>query len=304
MTLTREQIDFGSAKNTTISDTAANLMNFFKPINEEGLAVKDFKSTFLGGADGYGMVGIGCAGILGFCILLCVIGAFTDMSDNSIYMWNMLFFVVIVEFCIINYIYNKHYIGQHPGAPAAPDKLSSLIMPLIGFLSQDMSDDEEITVKSALIPLESGDFELSDREIKEMGKNLKRGLRVYSGELLELTTRLADGTNASFVVNEVLSTVHVHKKHSSDKTSRKEKVTIKAGFAFPANAYSETQEGEFELDENTTAVVTASERRVKVVVKKVLSDFTNESDTEICIPEQKILDGCIDAMAAAYSVVC
>ena len=303
MALTTEQIDFAKAKNTTVTNTAAKLMEFFKPINEEGLIVKDFKSSFLGGTDGMGFLGIGCIGGFVLPIIIGIICAILDFSDNNIVILCELTLVVMIEFSIIGYIYNKIFLSKHPGAPGDPDRLTHLIMPLIGFLSQDLKDDEQITVKSALVPLNSDTFKLSHNQIEDLGKRSKRGLDVYSGELLELTTRMADGTAASFNVSEVLSTVYVYKKHGSDKRSRKEKVTIKAGFAFPANAYGNTQEGEYELDENTSAVVTTSEKRVKVVVKKVIGGSSDTSNTDVCVTSQQILNGCVDAMAAAYSIV-
>ena len=137
MALTTEQIDFAKAKSTTVTNTAAKLMEFFKPINEEGLIVKDFKSSFLGGTDGMGFWGIGCIGGFVLPIIIGIICAILDFSDNNIVILCELTLVVMIEFSIIGYIYNKIFLSKHPGAPGDPDRLTHLIMPLIDFLISD-----------------------------------------------------------------------------------------------------------------------------------------------------------------------
>lgn len=307
LTLTKEQKDFGNGVSPILNDTPAKLIEFFKPLIKEIEIVREFKSRFFGDVDlGCSFVGCGCISPIVFLFVLFVMGIVSTAlgyGHKVTYIYGFTAFLALTETIFIVYFYNSRFYKKHEPMSGDVDLLAKLIMPLVGFVSQDMKEDEKIELNSSLTPLDHDRNSLSYQEIKKMGKKMKKGLNVYSGNLLSLSTQLADGTKVTFEISGVVSKVYVYKKRGGSKKSRKEKYTIKSVFDLPIKTYHPLPEGDLDLNlENATASVVNGEKFQKISVKKVIEMNSDCSSTSL-VDYNSLLDSCIDSMAAVYSQI-
>lgn len=302
MSLTKEQKDFGSGKKPVLNATPSQLLEFFKPFIEVSEKVKIFRESFCGEVNaGCSLLGCGCIFPIVALIIMGIVAGFCD--DRTANVYGLASFLALCETLCIIYFYNLYFQKKYEGVPENLDLLTKLIIPLVGIISQDMKADEKIEINTSLKSMNNPSNKLSYQQIKAMGKALKKGLNVYAGNLLNLSTQLADETKITFDITGVVSTVYVHKKRRADKSSRKEKYTIKSIFTFPTKTYKPLPEGSLAINlEGAIANVIQGEKIQKVTVKKVI-EKNSGSAFDSLVDYNDLLEACIDSMAATYSQI-
>lgn len=206
------------------------------------------------------------------------------------------FLLTFMEYFFFVWYKNKSFRKKHKDVVPEYVKIAeNLVVPLISVLGMDIKEDEKAILAVNYKGVETLKNRLSKQEIETLGKGSKRGLSMYSGELLSFASTMSEGTKLSLTINEVISTVHVFKKRGRSKNSRKEKATIKAILSFPTNTYGMMKAGSYVFNETTQAHVVPGEKYQKVVIKKVISGLT--------IGYEEMANSCSDAVGTAYAMV-
>lgn len=308
VTLTTEQLAFKDDRKLIEATVSGINDNYLIPfIEEEKRIIEEYEDNPLGK--------MGCLGAFFGGILLPVFITASGVLvidkwyiQCSIGKW-LGIIVLAVAFSLFEYFTivlkkNREFRSAHKDiTPKHLVVTEELVLPLLGGLGMDINDEEKLKLKVDFRGTEAARNMVSTKALREMNKVRKRGQTYYSGELLELSANLADKSKLDLTVNEFISVVKVFKKRGPSKRNRKEKTTIKAVLSFPTKLYSALKEGSCNIDENTVAQITPSEKHIKIVVKKSLAMESNSDVDSKLVSYESIVNGCYDAIGKAYSLI-